>query len=92
MICIFAAVYGLFSAQLYMIAKKSRQETTSHTAAATGEKSGVGSTYLYLVVVVVHTTSTWLWFNLLLVLGCGQVAQTTQLGNLTRLVGQSEVQ
>jgi len=28
-------------AQLYMIAKKSRQETTSHSAAATGEKSGV---------------------------------------------------
>jgi len=28
-------------AQLYMIAKKSRQETTSHSAAATEEKSGV---------------------------------------------------
>ena len=32
------------AAQLYMIAKKSRQETTSHSAAATEEKSGVSFT------------------------------------------------
>ena len=72
------AVYGLFSAQLYMIAKKSRQETTSHTAAATGEKSGVGS-----------TSKLWLWFNLL-VLGCAStylylVVVVVQLTNSTWL-------